>query len=309
MKRSIIIVLSGLMLTGLSQAQDLTSNAAYKACIDSLNRVFSAIADEWNATIPPHFREAMRLEEEAETHPELKDSLLAIATKEREIGQAFMPVLEERMDRIQAEQQALKDKYTLVFEDAFPYFRMRKQFPKDSLSVLLKKSSQEIQHSARGKALRKFIRRRQRVEGEPFLKFCCYDVNGERFNWSLTKGKKVFLLHDGLWCMTHGMDNSFLRKYLQYLSDATPNCFPLIVVDCEEKKELLAAIEEYGLQDFCVVSEFKKDLGVLNWLYNDTTTPTCHHIDEHGILVKTTEGIKPDYLEQEFLKIKEILNE
>ena len=303
MRRSIITVLVGLLLAISANAQDLASNAAYNARMDSLNRAYSAIVDEWNATIPPHFREAMRLEKEAEEHPELKDSLLAIATKEREIGQDIMPTLQERMNNNQAERQALMDKYALVFEDAFPYFRMRKQFSKDSLSVLLKQSSEEIQRSAVGKALRKYIKNRQRVEGEPFRKFRCYDVNGKHFNWNLTKGKKVFLIHDGLWCMTHGMDNSAFRKYLQYLSENAPNCLPLIVVDCEEKKELLAAVEEYGLQDFCVVSEFNKDRGVLNWLYNDTTTPTCHHIDERGILVKTTEGVKQDYIEHEFLRI------
>lgn len=100
------------------------------------------------------------------------------------------------------------------------------------------------------------------------------------------------------------MDNTALRKYLQSLSEAAPNCLPLIVVDCEEQEELRAAIEEYGLQEFYVVSEFNASRGVLNWLYNDTTTPTCHHIDEHGILVKTTEGVKPDYIEKEFLSIR-----
>lgn len=303
MRRIISTVIVGLLLAISANAQDLASNTVYKARMDSLNRAYSAIVDEWNATIPPHFREAMRLEKEAEEHPELKDSLLAIATKERDIGQNIMPALQERMNNNQAERQALMDKYALVFEDAFPYFRMRKQFSKDSLSVLLKQSSEEIQRSAVGKALRKYIKNRQRVEGEPFRKFRCYDVNGKHFNWNLTKGGKVFLIHDGLWCMTHGMDNSAFRKYLQYLSENAPNCLPLIVVDCEEKKELLAAVEEYGLQDFCVVSELNKDRGVLNWLYNDTTTPTCHHIDERGILVKTTEGVKQDYIEHEFLRI------
>ena len=304
MRRIISTVIVGLLLAISANAQDLASNAAYNARMDSLNRAYSAIVDEWNATIPPHFREAMRLEKEAEEHPELKDSLFAIATKEREIGQSIMPALQERMNNNQAERQALMDKYALVFEDAFPYFVMRKQFSKDSLSVLLKQSSKEIQRSAVGKALRKYLMNRQRVEGEPFRKFRCYDVNGKRFDWDLTKGKKVFLIHDGLWCMTHGMDNSAFRKYLQYLSEKAPNCLSLIVVNCEEKKELLTAVEEYGLQDFCVVSELNKDRGVLNWLYNDTTTPTCHHIDERGILVKTTEGVKQDYLEKEFLKIK-----
>ena len=304
MKDHLFLSLCIILMSTALGAQNITSNAAYKARMDSLNRVYVAIINEWNETIPPHFREAMRLEKEAEEHPELKESLLAIATKEREIGQSSMPALQERMNDNQAERQALMDKYALVFEDAFPYFRMRKQFSKDSLSVLLKQSSEEIQRSAVGKALRKYIKNRQRVEGEPFRKFRCYDVNGKRFDWDLTKGKKVFLIHDGLWCMTHGMDNSAFRKYLQYLSEKAPNCLSLIVVNCEEKKELLAAVEEYGLQDFCVVSEFDKDRGVLNWLYNDTTTPTCHHIDERGILVKTTEGVDQDYLEEEFLSIR-----
>jgi hypothetical protein len=104
--------------------------------------------------------------------------------------------------------------------------------------------------------------------------------------------------------MTHGMDNSLFRKYLRHLSEAAPNCLPLVVVNCATPEDLKASIEEYGLQDFYVVSEFKKDLGTLNVLYNDQTTPTCHYIDEQGILVKTTEGIDQDYLEKEFLKIK-----
>ena len=58
------------------------------------------------------------------------------------------------------------------------------------------------------------------------------------------------------------------------------------------------------VQEYLVVSEFQQDLGVLNWLYNDIVTPTCHYLDEQGILVKTTEGIDPDYLEKEFLRIK-----
>ena len=304
MKNHLLLFLCVILMSTALGAQNITSNAAYKACMDSLMRVKSTLFEEWNATIPSHFREAMRLEKEAQTYPELKDSLLALATEEREIGQGIMSNLQERMDKNQAEQQALTDKYALVFEDAFPFFVMRKQFSKDSLSILLNKSSAEIQRSATGKALRKYIKKRQRGEGEPFRKFRCYNVEGERFDWGLAKGKKVFLIHDGLWCMTHGMDNSALRKYLYSLSETAPNCLPLIVVNCEEKEELLAAIEEYGLQGFYVVSEFNKNMGILNWLYNDTTTPTCHHIDEKGILVKTTEGVEPDYIEKEFLNIR-----
>ena len=196
------------------------------------------------------------------------------------------------------------DKYALIFEDAFPFFAMRKQFSKDSLAILLSKASSEIQESETGKALRLYIQNPQFVEGNRFQPFPCYDVDGNSFDWGLIQGKKVFLVHDGLWCMTHGMDNSLFRKYLRHLSEAAPNCLPLVVVNCATPEDLKASIEEFGLQDFHVVSEFKKDLGTLNVIYNDQTTPTCHHIDEQGILVKTTEGIDQDYLEKEFLKIK-----
>ena len=234
----------------------------------------------------------------------MRDSLLAIAAEERKTGEAFMPALQARMDSNQAERQALQEKYSLVFEDAFPYFMQRKLMAKDSLAVLLSKASTEIQESETGKALRLYIENPQIVEGSRFQTFPCYDVDGNSFDWELIKGKNVFLVHDGLWCMTHGQDNSLFGKYLRHLSEAAPNCLPLVVVNCTAPEDLKASIDEYGLQDFHVVSEFKKDLGTLNVLYNDQTTPTCHYIDEQGILVKTTEGIDQDYLEKEFLKIK-----
>ena len=81
------------------------------------------------------------------------------------------------------------------------------------------------------------------------------------------------------------------------------DCLPLIVVNCATPEDLKESIEEYGLQDFYVVSEYKKDFGMLNVFYNDQTTPTCHYIDEQGFVVKTTEGIDRDYLEKEFLRI------
>lgn len=300
----LVLVLAGAFFASSLPAQEITSNAAYRARMDSLSSAFSAVVNEWNETIPPHFRKAMQLEKEAEANPERKDSLLAIAAEERKIGEAFMPALQEKMDNNQAERQALMDKYALIFEDAFPFFAMRKQFSKDSLAILLSKASSEIQESETGKALRLYIENPQIVEGSRFQAFPCYDVDGNRFDWGLIKGKKVFLVHDGLWCMTHGMDNSLFRKYLRHLSEAAPNCLPLVVVNCATPEDLKVSIEEYGLQDFYVVSEFKKDLGTLNVLYNDQTTPTCHYIDEQGILVKTTEGIDQDYLEKEFLKIK-----
>ena len=303
-KKTILPIVLVLVGSFSLQAQEITSNAAYRARMDSLSNAFSAVVKEWNETIPPHFRKAMQLEKEAEANPELKDSLLALAAEERKIGEAFMPALQARMDSNQEERQALLKKYSLVFEDAFPFFAQRKKIAKDSLAVLLSKASAEIQASETGKALRYFIENPQFVEGSRFQTFPCYDVDGKSFDWELIKGKKVFLIHDGLWCMTHGQDNSRFGKYLHHLSEAVPNCLPLVFVNCATPEDLKASIEEYGLQDFYVVSEYKKEFGLLNVFYNDQTTPTCHYIDEQGIVVKTTEGIDQDYLEQEFLKIK-----
>ena len=290
-----------ILLTLLSSlAQVLPSNDAYRACMDSLNREYVSITNEWNQEIPPHFMAAMRLEKEAEMHPEIRDSLLALAVREREAGQGLITLYQGKLSRNQNARQELMERHALIFEDAFPYFAMRNQFSKDSLSVLLKSASREIRRSEKGKALHKYIKNQQIAEGMLFRSFRCYDSSGKSFNWNHIKGKKVFLVHDGLWCMNHGMDNSAFRKYLESIA---PYCLPLVIVNCANKEELQSTINEYGLQNFYVVSEFKKDLGALNWLYNDSTTPTCHHIDEHGILVRTTEGIKPDYLEKEFLGI------
>lgn len=282
----------------------LTSNAEYVAYMQSLREEYSEMVEEWNSVIPPHNRLAMKLEKEAKEHPEISDSLLAIAAREREIAKALMPDRQARMDGNQALRNALEKEYELVFEDAFPYFRRRDRISKDSLSVILKKASPEIRNSPVGKALLKHIKTRQLAEGERFRTVRCYSVDGKPFDWRRTQGKKVFLVHDGLWCMTHGQDNTLFRKYLEFLAEKAPDCFPLIVVNCKTPEELQAAIDEYGLHAFAVVSEFKGDVGKLNWLYGDQTTPTCHYINENGILQKRTERIDQDYLEKEFLKIK-----
>lgn len=290
--------------TASASAQNLTSGAVYKAYMDSLSREYSSLIDEWNATIPPHNIKAMRLEEEAEAHPELRDSLLAIAAEERQIAKDLMASVQVRRNQIQEKQLATMERYALVFEEAFMYFNWREQYTKDSLSVLLKKSSPAIKHSRTGKALKKYIKHRQLGEGDKFKTFRCYDRNGKRFDWSQCKGRKVFLIHDGLWCMTHGTDNSALRKYLHDITEVAPECLPLIFVDCETTEGLQKSIETYGLQEFLVASEFQKDLGTLNWLYNDSATPTCHYIDGDGTILYVSEGIDDEILRHKFLGIE-----
>ena len=303
MKQRLFLFVCLVLASASLHGQELISSAEYNARLDSLRQAFSAMVTEWNEKIPPHFREAMRLENEAKEHPELQDSLLAIAAEERRIGDSLKPDLQAKMDSNQEERNELEKRYALVFEDAFPYFRQRKHHSKDSLSVLLNRASEEIRQSRTGQALRKYIDNPQITEGMSFQSFPCYDVEGNLFDWNLIKGKKVFLVHDGLWCMTHGQDNSLFRKYLKRLREEAPDCLPLVFVDCDTREDLLGSIEEYGLQDFHVVSEFNGDLGILNWRYNDQATPTCHYIDEQGIILKVTEGIDTKYLEKEFLGI------
>lgn len=72
----------------------------------------------------------------------------------------------------------------------------------------------------------------------------------------------------------------------------------------ETKEELQKSVEVYGLQDFWVVSEFQKDYGTLNWLYNDTVTPTCHYIDGDGTILYVSEGIDDKILRHKFLGIE-----
>lgn len=293
-----------LIITPLSlSAQNHKEAAAYKASLDSLHDAMYLAVDEWNRLIPPHNRRANDLEYEAQKHPEQRDSLLALAAAERNIAKDYMPACQARIDSVQNEIKALNERYALIVEDAFPYFRQRKNFTKDSLSGLLKQTSPAIRRSKTAAALRRYIRHQQLGQGDNFRTFPCYDRNGKRFHWRLCKGKKVLILHDGLWCMTHGRDNTLLRRYLDNLVSKS-DFIPLIVVDCINKEELQAAIEEYGLQDFHVVSEFQKTLGKLNWLYNDTTTPTCHYIDEQGIIKYVSEGLDRDYLEKQFLRTK-----
>ena len=297
-----LLVLAGVLFAFSLHAQEITSNAAYKARIDSLSGAYSALVKEWNASIPSHNRTAIQLERKAEANPAIRDSLLSIAKKERQTAKDIGAGLQAKMDNNLQERQALQERYSLVFEDAFPYFALRKKISKDSLAVLLNRASVEIRDSETGKVLRYYIENSQFAAGSRFQVFPCFDVHGKEFDWNIIKGKKVFLVHDGLWCMTHGQDHSRFGKYLHHITEVAPDCLPLVFVNCATPQELKDSIEQYGLQDFYVVSEYKKDLGMLNVFYNDQTTPTCHYIDEQGIVVRTTEGIDQDYLEKEFLK-------
>ena len=133
MKKLFFLLCCCLTMTPLS-AQDLPSKAVYLAQKDSLSKEFAAAVDKWNKTIPPYYREAIRLEKEAKNHPEWKDSLLAAAAEKRRMGDSFKPELQARLDVIQAEKRALGDRYALIFEEAFSYFQRRKDFSKDSLA-------------------------------------------------------------------------------------------------------------------------------------------------------------------------------
>lgn len=303
MKTGLLILLAMFMSAALV-AQTITSEEEYVAHRDSLRNVSRNYLKEWNKEIPPLNIKAAKLEKEAEGNPEHRDSLLALASSLRKIVNEKMSFLLERRNEINKEIRGLEKQYELVFEEAFPYFWKRKRFTKDTLSEILESASLQIRKSRTGKALKKYISSTQIAAGEKFREFACYDNNGKRFNWKRIKGKKVFLIHDGLWCMTHGMDNTALRKYLVRIVRQSPECLPLLVVNCTRPEELQEEIETYGLHDFRVVSELKGELGKLNWLYDDQASPTCHYIDEYGVVLNTTEGIDTDYLEKQFLKIK-----
>ena len=302
--KKIVLILLAVIVSSTMGAQSITSFEDFKAHQDSLKNAFSSVLKEWNREIPPYNIEAGKLEEAAKSISDSaeRDSLLALAASKRNYAKEKMKFLQDEMNRITTEQNAFEKEYELVFEEAFPYFRLRKRMDKDTLSKILKSASPQIRKSQTGKALKSYISNRQITVGERFRTFTCYDNKGKRFDWKTIKDKKVFLIHDGLWCMTHGTNNSALRKFLAGTVGKHPDCLPLIVVNCATPEELQEDIELYGLHDFIVVSEFKNEFGKLNWLYNDQTAPTCHYINEQGIICNTTEGIDQDYLEKEFLK-------
>ena len=44
----IVLLLAGVLFASTLGAQEITSNAAYRARMDSLSRAFSAVVQEWN---------------------------------------------------------------------------------------------------------------------------------------------------------------------------------------------------------------------------------------------------------------------
>ena len=60
-------------------------------------------------------------------------------------------------------------------------------------------------------------------------------------------------------------------------------------------------INEFGLEDYTVISDFKGGATPFTSIYNCQATPTCIYIDAEGIIVNIMEGLDPNYLENEFI--------
>lgn len=269
-------------------------DAEFNALKKEQHDAYSAIMAMWNDSIPPHFVHAIKCEKQAAENPQIADSLLAVAQAERAAGNAvkerFTLVQRTHLDSI----ESLTQKYAHCAADAFgAYYCRRKSIGKDSLALLYKRATRHIRHSDAGKAAERYIKTSQLAKGDLFVTFDAIRADGSKFDWNVIDGKKVLLIDDGLWCMTHGMDNSAPVRFFDGLMGRDSNLAIIIYLRSNNLSEVKGTINEYGIGHYPVISELKGDYGTLSWMYDNQSTPTCIYVTQDGTIMAITEGIDP----------------
>lgn len=276
----------------------------FELALEAHHQKFTELMERNNANVPPLNIEAMKLERMAKENPALAAELNPRIDSLRHKADSLSSIFDKEYEILC--QQGLEMERKFMFTDPLAFesaaYLARKRISKDSLGVLLSKASETVRKSEIGKRTREFIRNDQLQPSDKFKPIKCFDVNMNKFDWNSVKGKKFTIIVGGLWCMTHGMDNSLPKQYFESIKEKYGDSHQLILyVYCNDSEETKEEIKEFGLEDYTVISDFKGRATPFTSIYNCQATPTCIYTDAEGIIVNIMEGLDPNYLENEFI--------
>lgn len=276
----------------------------FELALEAHHQKFTELMERNNANVPPLNIEAMKLERMAKENPALAAELNPRIDSLRHKADSLSSIFDKEYEILC--QQGLEMERKFMFIDPLAFesaaYLARKRISKDSLGVLLSKASETVRKSEIGKRTREFIRNDQLQPSDKFKPIRCFDVNMNKFDWNSVKGKKFTIIVGGLWCMTHGMDNSLPKQYFESIKEKYGDSHQLILyVYCNGPEEMKAEIKEFGLEGYTVISDFKGRATPFTSIYNCQATPTCIYTDAEGIIVNIMEGLDTDYLENEFI--------
>lgn len=283
--------------------QTLQYDAEYQALTDSLRQVMLDYVD-WNNTeiAEKYGKPRLELMNELKEHPEKAAELQPVIDSMSHVFDSLIVISDARYAAITEERHAKESKYEVISPEAFKsVFKRRSIISREVLDSTYKVASREVKRSPAGQAVKEFLYGPKVQPGDRIVTFDCFDKDGKPFDWSTIEGKKTVIVADGLWCMTHGMDDSEPARYFNSLKKGHEDDLALIIFfNNQDTDGLKEKIEHFELEGFIVLGDGMEFSSPLELIYDCHVTPSLVYINPDGTLDRVTDGVT-DYLE-EFLE-------
>ena len=212
-------------------------------------------------------------------HPEKRDSLNSV--KKHISDQADIKNMETAI------------KYARTQNGLARLFILRTDMPKEKLQSIYNKLPTKVKESKNGKTLSLYLEANQIKVGDKILDFKSFDTNGNEFELSKIKNKKILLLYGGLKCIREFGRKELLKLYQKTGKD---NLEIVVYQPSDNLSQLKKSWPKYQ-SNFTLISDFKGQRSPIKVIYAAQTLPTVFLFDKKGIL-----KIKRDGFSDEFMK-------
>ena len=269
----------------------------YKEKVDSLQKAMVAILEFNNSTIPTMYYQMRDIQKQIDSLTALKDRI----NRERD---SLSNVIESQRAKINTDRTSLRKEYIPHSELALTeVYQSKNRYSRDSLQSIMKSLTPKVRKSKAAVRLRQYLNNEYpSLIGTQFNPFTCYTLDGKKYDWSRTKGKKMLIILDGYYCMDHS-DPTVAGRYLRELCGKTgTDKFALVpFLYAESTDQMKEYSDMYKIEDLNPVSDLEGELSELEMIYQVRATPTTIYVDENGIIIHYERGLDTGRLE-EFVK-------
>ena len=249
---------------------------------------------EWhNATIPAMYFEMRAIQQQIDSLTAVKDSI-------NTVRDSLIAFSNKRNEELNAQWIENLITYSTFSVDAMKdIFSSRHGHSRETLESIYRNATTKVRNSKAGKRLKQFLYAEfPSLVGTEFKPFACWNVDGKKYDWKQTEGKKIIIVLDGYGCMNH-FDQTAAGRYLQSLLDAAgPDKLAIVAfVYAESKQEIQVTTDAYQIAHLNPASDMEGNISELKLKYHATGTPTIILVDENGIIKYCERGVDIDALE------------
>lgn len=173
-------------------------------------------------------------------------------------------------------------------------YRNRKSIEKDTLEMLIERTSGLFADTEFVKALAVYLNSDIAQKGGGYIDFVATDVEGNDFQLSSIKDKYIYLTFWRSNCGYCRMENKVLRDGIEEL----PKDLVLVSFSTDMNKENWLRANNEDKINWTSVSDLKGEAGTIKTKYDVTGTPVSFLIDKSGIIIEQFSGFDKDIVKK-----------